>query len=231
MPINTTIARKTLHDELLPRLNDMIIDGELDPGCRIPEEALCARFGVSRTPLREALKMLSVKGLVHLLPNKGASVVRITQQEAEELIPLLGTIEAHAAERACARIDLGGIAHVTELSAQLRENHRSGDEQTYLRTNRALHGAIIAAAGNDILNQIYELIEMRLCLLPVTRRLAPHWDDAIADHEGILEALHRRDGAQLAVILRDHVRHKAAVIHKAFEAQKPQSPPKRRAFQ
>jgi DNA-binding GntR family transcriptional regulator len=231
MPINTAIARKTLHDELLPRLNDMIIDGELDPGCRIPEEALCARFGVSRTPLREALKMLSVKGLVHLLPNKGSVVARITQQEAEELIPLLGTIEAHAAERACARVDLGGIARITELSSQLRENHRSGDEQTYLRTNRALHAAIIAAASNDILTQVYQLVEMRLCLLPVTRKLSPHWDEAIADHEDILEALHRRDGARLATILRDHVRHKAAVINKAFEAQKPQSPPKRRAFQ
>src|SRR5262245_35845991 len=148
MPITTTIARRTLLDELLPRLNDMIIDGELDPGCRIPEEALCARFGVSRTPLREALKMLSVKGLVHLLPNKGANVVRITQQEAEELIPLLGIIESHASERACARIDQAGITRITELHVQLIENHRCGDEQTYLRTNRALHGTIVAAAGN-----------------------------------------------------------------------------------
>src|SRR5215510_14678275 len=114
MDTNSTIARKTLHDELLPLLCELIIEGKLDPGRRIPEQALCARFGVSRTPLREALKMLSVKGLVHLLPNRGASVVRITQQEAEELIPLLGTIESHASERACARIDLGGIAHITE---------------------------------------------------------------------------------------------------------------------
>jgi len=231
MPINTTIARRTLHDELLPRLIDMIIEGELDSGCRIPEEALCARFGVSRTPLREALKMLSVKGLVHLLPNKGAIVARITQQEAEELIPLLGTIEAHAAERACAKIDHSGISHITELSSQLREHHRSGDEQSYLRTNRALHGALIAAAGNDMLNRIYQLVEMRLCLLPVTRKLAPHWDEAVVDHEDILQALHKRDSASLATILRDHVRHKAAVIHKAFEAQKPTAPPKRRAIQ
>ena len=230
MPITTTIARKTLLDELLPRLNDMIIDGELDPGCRIPEEALCARFGVSRTPLREALKMLSVKGLVHLLPNKGANVVRITQQEAEELIPLLGIIESHASERACARIDQAGITRITELHVQLIENHRCGDEQTYLRTNRALHGTIVAAAGNDVLTQIYQLVEMRLCLLPVARRLAPHWTEAVDDHENMLQALHKRNGTQLATILRDHVRHKAAVIQKAFEAQKPSSPAARRAF-
>ena len=82
-----------------------------------------------------------------------------------------------------------------------------------------------------MLNRIYQLVEMRLCLLPVTRKLAPHWDDAVVDHEDILQALHKRDGAALATILRDHVRHKAAVIHKAFEAHKPSTPPKRRVFQ
>src|SRR5262245_2403796 len=105
MAMNSTVTRRTLHDELLPLLRDMILDGELGPGSRIPEQALCARFGVSRTPLREALKMLSVNGLVHLLPHKGARVVHITQKEAEELIPLLGILEAHASELACAKID------------------------------------------------------------------------------------------------------------------------------
>ena len=92
------VVRKTLHDELFPLLCNMIVEGELDPGCRIPEKVLCARFGVSRTPLREVLKMLSVEGLVNLLLNRGASVVCITQQEAEKLIPLLETIESHASE-------------------------------------------------------------------------------------------------------------------------------------
>ena len=89
-------------------------------------KVLCARFGVSRTPLREVLKMLSVKGLVNLLPNCGASVVCITQQEAEELIPLLRTIESHASELARARIDAARITHVKKLHG---ENHRAGSEQ------------------------------------------------------------------------------------------------------
>jgi DNA-binding GntR family transcriptional regulator len=71
------IARKTLHDELFSLLCNMIAEGELDPGAGYPR-ALCARFGVSRTPLREVLKMLSVKGLVNLLPNRSASVVCMT---------------------------------------------------------------------------------------------------------------------------------------------------------
>jgi DNA-binding GntR family transcriptional regulator len=225
------IARKTLHDELFPLLCNMIVEGELDPGFRIPEKVLCARFGVSRTPLREVLKMLSVKGLVHLLPNRGASVVCITQQEAEELIPLLGTIESHASELACARIDTARISHVKKLHGQLLENHRAGSEQGYLRTNRAIHNAIVAAAGNHILSEIHQLVDMRLCLLPVTRKLAPQWNEAIDDHEGILTALYRRDGAHLATIMRDHVRHKAIVTRRAFESHGLPGQPTRRAAQ
>ena len=82
------IVRKWLHDELVPLLHDLIIEGELGPGTRIHELALCARLGVSRTPLREALKMLSVRGLVRLCPHRGAIVVHITRAEVEELIPL-----------------------------------------------------------------------------------------------------------------------------------------------
>ena len=78
----------------------------------MPEKVLCADFGVSRTPLREVLKMLSVKGLVSLPPDRGASVVCITQQEAEDLILLLGTMESHASELACIRIDAARITHI-----------------------------------------------------------------------------------------------------------------------
>ena len=220
MAVNSTIARKTLHDELLPLLHDMIIDGELGPGSRIPEQALCARFGVSRTPLREALKMLSVKGLVRLLPNRGASVVHVTQKEAEELIPLLGTIEAHASELACARIDEAGLSRIAELHRQLLDRHRSGDEPGYLKTNRAIHAAIVAAAGNHMLSQVHHLVDMQLCLLPVARKLTPQWDEAVNDHEDIMKALLTRDGTRLATIMRNHVRHRMIVIGRAFEARK-----------
>jgi DNA-binding GntR family transcriptional regulator len=231
MAVNSTIARKTLHDELLPLLRDMIIDGELGPGSRIPEQALCVRFGVSRTPLREALKMLSVKGLVRLLPNKGASVVHITQKEAEELIPLLGTIEAHASELACARIDDAGLSRIAELHGQLLDRHRSGDEPGYLKINRAIHAAIVAAAGNHMLSEVHHLVDMQLCLLPVARKLTPQWDEAVEDHEDILKALLTRDGTRLASIMRDHVRHRMIVIGRAFEARKALGVVARRAIQ
>src|SRR5215470_9285335 len=112
MSIHPAIHRRTLHDELVALLRNMIIEGELRPGSRISESRLCTRFGVSRTPLREALKVLSVEGLVRLLPNKGASVVRVTHKQVEETLAILGVLEALAGELACARIDNEGFGRI-----------------------------------------------------------------------------------------------------------------------
>ena len=104
MSVHPPILRRTLHDELVMLVRNMIIEGELRPGSRIAESRLCDHFGVSRTPLREALKVLSAEGLVQLLPNKGATVARVTRKEAEEIVPVLGAMEALAGELACASI-------------------------------------------------------------------------------------------------------------------------------
>jgi len=230
MTANSKIARKTLHDELLPLLHDMIIDGELRPGSKIHEEALCARFGVSRTPLREVLKMLAMTGLVRLLPNKGASVVRITEKDAEVLIPLLGIIEAYASELACARIDETELSHIAAMHRQLVDHHGRGNEAGYLKTNRAIHAAIVAAAGNNMLSRVHHLVDMQLYLAPVARKLVPQWDEAVHDHEDMLNALRGRDGARLATIMREHVRHKAIVIRRAFDVRKALGPTAKRSI-
>src|ERR1700685_2379658 len=99
------IVRRGLHYELAARLLDMIVDGELKPAQKVPEAELCERFGVSRTPMREALKVLAAEGLINLLPNRGAAVAKITQQEIEELFPIMGALEALAGELACAKMD------------------------------------------------------------------------------------------------------------------------------
>lgn len=215
------IARRSLPAQLVPLLCDLIIEGELVPGTRIHELALCARLGVSRTPVREALKMLSVKGLVRLSPNQGAIVVCMTRGEVEDLIPLLATIEGHAGELACARIDAAALARITDLHRRSLDDHDRGDEQAYLRTNRAFHGAIVAAAGSRRLCEVHDFVDTQLCLLSVSRKLSPQWDEAVEDHEQMVEALRARDGSRLAVLMREHVRHKTTVIRAAFDAELP----------
>ena len=96
MMTSDSIARRPLHEELAERLRDLISLGELQPGEKIPEKALCERFGVSRTPLREALKVLASAGTVTLRPNRGAVVSTLTREELDEVFPVMGSLEALA---------------------------------------------------------------------------------------------------------------------------------------
>jgi DNA-binding GntR family transcriptional regulator len=176
MSIQPAILRRTLHDELVMLLRNMIIEGELRPGSRIAESRLCDHFGVSRTPLREALKVLSAEGLVRLFPNKGATVVRVTRKEMDEIVPVLGTLEALAAELACANIRADEIVRIRNIHTQVVERYRSGDKKSYSELNRAFHDAIFEVANNKTLSETYNLLQTRLrSLFFVTPKAPPQW--------------------------------------------------------
>jgi DNA-binding GntR family transcriptional regulator len=210
----TLIARRSLHGELVDLLHDMIREGELRPGDKVKEQALCARFGVSRTPLREALKVLASEGLVILAPNRGASVAQITRQEIDELFPIMGSLEALAGELACANIDDGGIERIRKMHDQMVKHYEKRQEGPYLKLNRAIHEAIFAAAGNSMLTQLYQTMLVRTHSVRFTAKKSPaRWREAVDDHIQMMAALEARDGARLSAILKVHLRHKAAMVH------------------
>src|SRR4051812_18883960 len=151
----TPIRRISLHDEVVTRLRAMVLEGELAPGIRVPEKALCERFGVSRTPLREALKGLAAEGLVTLLPNRGAEGTKITAQEVEHMFAVMAVLEASAGEAACARITPQEIDELRDLHARMLEHHSAGDRPAYFDLNQAIHRRIVEIAGNPVLTGIY----------------------------------------------------------------------------
>jgi DNA-binding GntR family transcriptional regulator len=203
------IPRKTLHNELVARLRNMIIEGELGPGSRIPELRLCDHFGVSRTPLREALKVLSAEGLVSLRPNKGASVVLVTRKELEEIIPVLGALAGLAGELACANAQADEIMRIRSLHTQMIELYHSGDKQSYSELNGSIHDAVFAATRNRTLSENYNMIQTRLrSLYFVTPKAPPRWAEAVKDHEEMMTALEAKDGGRFAMIARRHISHK-----------------------
>src|SRR4051812_8710121 len=101
-----------LHDEVVSNLRGILIEGEIPPGARIPERELCERFGISRTPLREALKVLAAEGYVVLLPHRGAQAAKLTRKDVADLFEVVEGLEAKAGELACARISDAEIAEV-----------------------------------------------------------------------------------------------------------------------
>jgi DNA-binding GntR family transcriptional regulator len=212
------IPRKSLSGEIVALVRDMIIDGELRPGDKVPEQALCTRFGVSRTPLREALKVLAAEGLLQLSPNRGAAVARITRDEIDELFPIMGALEALAGEIACARIDDAGIARIRALHDAMLGAYRRGEAGPYAKLNRAIHEALFEAAGNATLAALYENLMVRIHSVRFHARKSPaRWREAVDDHVAIMAALEARDGPALARILRLHLRHKAELVAESLD--------------
>lgn len=211
------IQRRYLHDEAADRLRELILSGRLAPGDRVNEVELSERFGISRTPMREAIKILAAEGLLETLPNHGARVAQIGAEELEEMIEVVAALESAGGELACRHITDEEIAGIEADHAAMVEAWRAGDEATYFARNRAIHDAIMAASRNWTLNNLYNTISGRILRARYSAHKTPEqWEKAVREHEVILDELRARDAAALAVTLRDHVRGKAVVIARAY---------------
>lgn len=211
------IERRYLHDEVAERLRVLILSGELEPKSRVNEVALCARFGISRTPLREAIKILATEGLLELLPNRGARVGSISQAEIEEMIEVVAGLEAIAGELACRHVSAAGLVEIEALHAGMMIAWKNRDEEAYFSLNRAIHEAIMKAAGNATLSGIYANLSSRIQRVRYTaHKTDAQWKRAVGEHEQMLVLLNRREGEALARLMRDHVRGKAEVIAAAY---------------
>jgi DNA-binding GntR family transcriptional regulator len=227
MPKSAPIVRRSLHDELVERLRDMVTEGELKPGDKVPEQALCARFEVSRTPLREALKVLTAEGLMQITPNRGTRVAQLTDREIDELFPVLGALEGLAGTLAVERMTAVDLAELQGLHEQMMSHFRQGRQAPYLRLNRAVHEKIFAIAGNEALFDLYRQLLVRVHSLRfVVKKTAAQWSRAVKDHERIMAAFAAGDGDRVAAILRDHLSGTAASIARGSIA--PAAVPSRR---
>src|SRR6266568_8744237 len=204
---------QSLHDEILTRLRDHIVEGNIPDGGRVPERQLCEMLGISRTPLREALKVLASEGLVELLPNRGARVARLDERDIENMFQVMGALEALAGTLACARISEAELAEIAALHYEMLAQYTRRLLPEYFRLNQAIHAAIVAAARNSILTATYQSLAGRIRRARYLANLSEErWRHAVEEHEAILQALQARDGPRLAQQLADHLRNKSAVL-------------------
>jgi DNA-binding GntR family transcriptional regulator len=209
----TVISRRSLHDELVELLRSQIVEGEMAPGEKISEKDLCVAYGVSRTPLREALKVLAREGLVVLTPNRGAHVSLLTVKDLEEAFPVIGALEALAGELACERATDGEISRISALHQKMNAAWESRDRKKYFRLNQQIHEAMAGAARNSVLDQMRGMLTGRVARARYYANIStPRWDQAMKEHEEILAMLKARDGERLGRVLRDHIRHKLETL-------------------
>ena len=200
------ITRVTLHEAVLNQLRDMIIEGKLAPGQRINEGQVGASLGVSRTPLREAIKTLASEGLVEILPAKGAIVRRFSERDIADILEVLKALEQTAARLACAKAPDADIKAIVAIHRRMMELYESRDRLAYFKLNQAIHSAIARASGNAALAQTHEQLQARIKRIRfVGNDRSERWAGAVAEHEEMIAALAARDGDRLAEVLGRHL--------------------------
>lgn len=211
------IPRQSLPDSVAEKLRKLIINGALEPGAKIDEKSLCDRLGVSRTPFREAMRLLAAEGLVRITPHRGARVAEIMLSDLAETFPIIGALEALAGELACTRITNTELRQLRRLQEQMIDSHSAGDLDEYFRLNERMHRVIREIAGNAQLSELLDSFSTRVRRARfMANRCSGRWAEAIGEHDQILAALEARDGPRLALLMKAHLANKHAALAAAL---------------
>jgi DNA-binding GntR family transcriptional regulator len=202
------IVRRSLHDEVASRVRDMIIEGALEPGARIYEEQLAKTLGVSRTPMREALKTLASEGLVELAAARGALVKRFSPKDVRDMLDVLAVLESFAARLACKEASDDQIAELRDLHDRMVAFFKAKNRLEYYKLNQDFHSGVLRLSGNAALQSAHLAIQSRLKRIRYIGNSEPRkWKDAMSEHEEMIRRLEARDAAGLAAILALHMEH------------------------
>jgi DNA-binding GntR family transcriptional regulator len=217
---SSPIIRRPLHEEAADRLRDLIVQGSLVAGTRLNERLLTAQLGLSRTPLREAFKVLATEGLVELLPNRGAIVSQMDPIRLSDTLVVMGALDALAGELACASATDAQINEIRALHYEMLAYHARGDLAGYFKFNQAIHLKIVKYAGNAVLYNAYRQMNGAMQRVRYMANLSQErWDSAVREHEEILAALSRRDAKRIKALLSEHLAHKLASALAALPAR------------
>ena len=195
------------------RLRQRIVEGHLSPGAKLNERELSELLQVSRTPLREAIKMLAAEGLVELLPNRGAVVAQMSEQDVVDTFEVIANLEGQSGELAAQRITDAQLSEIRALHYEMLAAFTRRDLPTYYRLNALIHSQLNAAAANRVLTQTWTNVNARLQALRFRSNFdEAKWKRAMKEHERMIELLAARDSAGLRELMITHLVHKRDVV-------------------
>lgn len=214
-PADTSLAAPALYEQVAERLRARIFAHELAPGAWVDEQAIAAELGISRTPLREALKVLAAEGLVQLKPRRGCYVAALSEQDLDEIFPVMALLEGRCAQEATAKATEADLERLTAIHAALERHAASGDADRFFEANQQFHDALQELAGNRWLKQ---LIEETRQFIKLTRRdslnLQGRLKQSLVEHRAILAAVQRRDTEGAGKLMHDHLLSGRAALAK-----------------
>ena len=197
--------RSTLHSNVVEYLRDRIISGDLRAGEPVPERQLSSDLNISRTPLREALKVLEVEGMIKILPYRGAIVADISSEEADEIMAVLSALEQFAAIPACQKMTDETCAEFVATHQRMVGFYEAHDRSSYSKENVNFHESIVVCSENATALKTYRTLNYQVLRLRYASNLRREdWTRSVTEHEAMIAAIGARDGQTLANLLSKH---------------------------
>jgi DNA-binding GntR family transcriptional regulator len=219
------VTRAALHQQVAHSLRQMLVENRIVPGAKLNERELSEVLKVSRTPLREAIRMLAAEGLVELLPNRGAVAVELSDADVLNTFEVMSGLEAQSGELAAQRITDAELAEIKAMHYEMLATYTRRDLPAYYRLNAAIHSAINAAAQNPVLTVVYKQVNARLQALRFrSNQDGDKWGAAVQQHEQMIEALSTRNAAAMRVLLVTHINNKRDVVIKQLRTTSQTAP-------
>ncbi|TVR10982.1 MAG: GntR family transcriptional regulator [Salinarimonadaceae bacterium] len=204
----TPVATELLHEKVAARLRSMIIDEVLPPLMRVPEKELCQQLGISRTPLREALKILASEGLVELTPNRGATITDPTPELLAEKFEAVSALEGLAARLVCKRAKKSQIDKLKSKNDEMIKFFNENDVPRYFRCNIEFHQLLVSFCGNPTVIEMHGKTLMHLVRARFRSKLAAQLKrNYIDEHIELMEAILSRDPDEAERLAREHNEH------------------------
>jgi DNA-binding GntR family transcriptional regulator len=188
---------QTLREKILETIREAILKGTLKPGEKVAEPELAERFGISRTPIREAFRQLESEGYLTVIPRKGAVVTALSEQDVQEFYAIKSILEGYAAELAATRLTDKDIEKLQTINHKLRSLAAEGDVKAFFRTHNEFHELFLRASGNQKLVELItqlglKFIRLRMASLSIPGRM----NISVTEHDRLIEAFKNQDGDQ-----------------------------------
>lgn len=211
----------SLHDGVAARLRAMVFDGELGPGQWIDEKALAEAWQVSRTPLREALKVLAAEGLVELVPHRGCRVIELGDADADALFPVMALLEGRCAHEAAKKASDADLRTLRRLHDDLEHHAAAHDLEGYYRANHAFHSAVQQLAANRWLDRATGDLRRFMRMMRGRQLALPGRIDAsINEHRVLIDAFEQRDAVRAERAMHDHLMAQLVALKKLREGER-----------
>jgi DNA-binding GntR family transcriptional regulator len=218
--VTNNSAPQSLHDEVAVTLRERIFAGELAPGSFLDEVPLCETMKISRTPLREALKVLTAEGLVRHEPRRGCFVNQVTEKDLDEIFPVIALLEGRCAFEAARNASDADLLALEALHDKLGKHARAKRITDYYEVNHSIHEAIILLAGNRWLAQVIGDLRKILRLARLQQLHAPgRLQQSLSEHMAVFAALKARDSEGADAAMRTHLTRQRVALRELARNQ------------